>query len=133
MTLYRPVGLNELEAIVSSGYRKFPPRPLHQPIFYPVLNGEYAERIARDWNQYDPACDYAGFVVKFEIDDEYAGRFDIHVADNDKANRELWIPSEQLEEFNERIVGPISVESVHYGARFTGNRVLDRVVTGGKP
>jgi hypothetical protein len=40
--LYRPVGQAELDLIQSGGYREFPPRLPHQPIFYPVLNEEYA-------------------------------------------------------------------------------------------
>ena len=51
--LYRPVGRKELELIRESGYREFPPRLPHQPIFYPALNEEYATRIARDWNTKD--------------------------------------------------------------------------------
>src|SRR5919107_458454 len=35
-TLWRPVGQRELELIAESGYRAFPPRLPHQPIFYPV-------------------------------------------------------------------------------------------------
>jgi len=35
-TLYRPVGQEELNLIQSSGYREFPPRLPHQPIFYAV-------------------------------------------------------------------------------------------------
>jgi hypothetical protein len=34
-TLYRPVGQNELDLILASGYREFPPRAPHQPIFTP--------------------------------------------------------------------------------------------------
>jgi len=49
-TLYRPLDGNELRLIASSGYREFPPRLPGQPIFYPVLNEEYAIQIARDWN-----------------------------------------------------------------------------------
>jgi len=41
-TLYRPVGQEELNLIRDGGYREFPPRLQHQPIFYPVLNEEYA-------------------------------------------------------------------------------------------
>lgn len=44
--LYRPVGLKELQLIIDSGYKKFPPRLSWQPIFYPVLNQAYAEQIA---------------------------------------------------------------------------------------
>lgn len=131
MILYRPVGLNELEAIAASGYRTFPPRPLHQPIFYPVLSREHADQIARNWNQYDPTCNYAGFVVAFEIDDEYASRFEIHVAGNDKSNRELWVPADQLEEFNSHIIDRISVETVHYGPHFTGSKNFSNAVLKG--
>jgi hypothetical protein len=55
LILYRPVGLHELELIAASACRAFPPRLPHQPIFYPVLNLEYAEEIARGWNA-DSAC-----------------------------------------------------------------------------
>jgi hypothetical protein len=37
-SLYRPVGQAELELIEASGWRAFPPRLAHQPIFYPVAN-----------------------------------------------------------------------------------------------
>jgi hypothetical protein len=46
--LYRPVGSKELELIKESGYSKFPPRLPEQPIFYPVMNEEYASHIARN-------------------------------------------------------------------------------------
>ena len=49
-TLFRPVGPIELDLIRANEYRAFPPRLPGQPIFYPVLNEEYATQIARDWN-----------------------------------------------------------------------------------
>jgi hypothetical protein len=48
VTLYRPTGPNELQLVAESGYRAWPPRVAWQPIFYPVLNEEYATQIARD-------------------------------------------------------------------------------------
>jgi hypothetical protein len=48
--LFRPVGEKELRLIAESGYKAFPSRLPGQPIFYPVLNEEYARQIARDWN-----------------------------------------------------------------------------------
>jgi hypothetical protein len=48
--LFRPVGEDELRLIAESGYRAFPSRLPGQPIFYPVLNEEYAAQIAREWN-----------------------------------------------------------------------------------
>lgn len=50
VTLYRPVGQAEFELIKDSGFKRFPPRLEWQPIFYPVLNKEYAEQIAKQWN-----------------------------------------------------------------------------------
>ena len=63
VTLYRPVGQKELDLIRDSGFQAFPPRLPHQPIFYPVLNEEYAIQIARDWNTRDERSGYAGFVL----------------------------------------------------------------------
>ena len=42
ITLYRPVGANELKLIEEVGYTAFPPRLPEQPIFYPVMNEAYA-------------------------------------------------------------------------------------------
>lgn len=50
MNLFRPVGVRELDLIVETGYRRFPPRLKEQPYFYPVLNLEYARQIAKEWN-----------------------------------------------------------------------------------
>ena len=58
VTLYRPVGPAELRLIEGSGRKEFPPRLAEQPIFYPVLNREYAAQIARDWNVRDGASGY---------------------------------------------------------------------------
>jgi hypothetical protein len=62
VTLWRPVGPEELELIRASGMRSFPPRFPEQPIFYPVLSEAYATKIARDWNV--PASG-AGYVTRF--------------------------------------------------------------------
>ncbi len=53
VVLFRPIGKAELDLIRDSGYTRFPERLPHQPIFYPVLTQEYAEKIARDWNTKD--------------------------------------------------------------------------------
>jgi hypothetical protein len=120
MILYRPIGVAELELIAKSGFRTFPPRLAGQPIFYPVLNMEYAVQIARDWNTKDAASGYAGFVTRFEVQDEYIKRFEEHVVGRRYVHRELWIPAEQLAEFNSRITGVILVEAAFYGASFGG-------------
>ena len=51
--LFRPVGQAEFDLIAAGGFTAFPPRLPEQPIFYPVLNQEYATQIARDWNTKD--------------------------------------------------------------------------------
>ena len=109
MTLYRPVGTQELILIVKSNYRKFPPRLPEQPIFYPVLNEQYATEIASGWNvKYND--DHKGYVMRFEVDDSYCEQFEVHQV-GDEHHKELWIPAERLEEFNEHIIGRICIIS----------------------
>jgi hypothetical protein len=104
-TLYRPVGETELELIRSSSWREFPPRLPSQPIFYPVLNEEYATQIARDWNTRDGGT---GFVLRFDVESEYLNQFPIQTAGS-RIHQEYWIPADQLDEFNRHIVGFIEV------------------------
>ncbi|MBI4674885.1 MAG: ADP-ribosylation/crystallin J1 [Chloroflexi bacterium] len=115
MILYRPVGLNELKLIAQSGYKAFPPRLPEQPIFYPVLNLEYAEQIAQNWNATRPP--FAGFVTYFEVDDEYLARFPIQTV-GAHIHQELWVPAKELEEFNEHIRGKIQIVRSFYGKTF---------------
>jgi hypothetical protein len=105
VTLYRPVGPNELELIKESGWKKFPPRLEWQPIFYPVMNGEYAIQIARDWNV---DASGSGHVTRFDIDADYLKKFKIQNVGG-SIHEELWIPAEELEEFNIHIVGLIEI------------------------
>jgi len=105
VTLYRPVGPKELELIEASGSRAFPPRLPDQPIFYPVLNEEYATQIARDWNV---KASGAGFVTRFQVDAAFVKRYRAETVGG-SAHKELWIPAEELAEFNRHIVGPIEV------------------------
>ena len=118
MFLFRPVGINELRLIAESDFRAFPPRLPQQPIFYPVLVREYAVQIARDWNVLEPG--QVGFVTRFEIDDPFASRYPIQVV-GDKRHQELWVPAEELAEFNSHIVGRIEVEAAFTGTGFVGN------------
>ena len=103
--LYRPVGPKELELIAASGYREFPPRLPDQPIFYPVLSEEYARQIARDWNV--PASG-AGYVVRFALRKTFADRYAVRTVGT-SVHQELWVPAEELPEFNRNIFGPIEV------------------------
>ena len=105
VTLYRPVGPQELDLISASGWREFPPRLPDQPIFYPVTNEAYAIQIARDWNV---KASGTGFVTKFAIDAYYLSRYQIEKVGG-AIHTEYWIPAEDLPEFNRNIVGRIEV------------------------
>ena len=120
MELYRPVGLKELELIAASRFRAFPPRLPWQPIYYPVLTREYAISVARNWNTKDSASGFAGFVTGFNVQDDYIARFPIQQVGG-ASIRELWVPAEDLQEFNRHLKGPIQVIEMYYGERFTGD------------
>lgn len=107
LTLFRPVGPKELELIADSGWKEFPPRLAIQPIFYPVMNEEYATKIARDWNVKESG---SGFVTRFQVNAEFAARYPVQVVGS-SVHAELWVPSEELAEFNRQIVGNIEVIS----------------------
>jgi hypothetical protein len=119
-TLYRPVGLAEAVLILESGATRFPPRLPEQPIFYPVLTREYAEQITRNWNAPSDAAGYAGFVTKFHLDAKYAAQFKEHVVGRSAVDREFWVPAEELDQFNQHLVGPITLLSAHYGEGYFG-------------
>lgn len=104
-TLYRPTGERELELIRDSGWRAFPPRLPEQPIFYPVLNEEYATQIARDWNTRDGGT---GYVLRFQVESDYLERFPVQTA-GARVHQEYWVPAEELSEFNTHIIGLIEV------------------------
>ena len=74
-----------------------------------MLNEKYATEIASGWNvKYNE--DHRGYVTRFEVEDAYAGQFDVQQV-GDTYHQELWIPAEQLAEFNRHIVGRIEVVS----------------------
>lgn len=107
MILYRPVGTKELELIKESGYKEFPPRLPDQPIFYPVLNEQYAREIASRWNvKYND--DHKGYVTCFEVEEAYCSRFEVQTV-GASYHQELWVPAQELENFNRHIVGEIQV------------------------
>ena len=104
-TLYRPVGPQELALIEASGFKEFPPRLPEQPIFYPVLNEEYATQIARNWNA---TRDGTGYVTRFEVTAEFLKRYLVQTVGS-SIHQELWVPAVDLADFNRHIVGLIEV------------------------
>ena len=105
--LFRPVGEKELELIRESGFKAFPPRLPEQPIFYPVLNEEYATQIAREWNAKRNES-RVGYVTRFYVKNEYLRRHQVQTVGG-SVHQEYWIPAGELDEFNQNIVGPIEV------------------------
>jgi hypothetical protein len=105
LLLYRPTGPKELALIELSGWKAFPPRLPEQPIFYPVMNEEYATQIARDWNV---KASGTGYVTRFAVDATYAAKFVVQKM-GANIHEELWVPAGELEEFNRHIIGTIEV------------------------
>jgi hypothetical protein len=82
-TLWRPTGPKELDLVRELNWSSWPPRLPEQPIFYPVLDEDYAVRIARDWNV---KHDGAGFVTRFEVDADFLSRYPVRQAGGRSSN-----------------------------------------------
>jgi hypothetical protein len=105
VTLWRPTGPEELALVAASGWREWPPRLPGQPIFYPVLNEEYATMIARDWNVRQSG---AGYVTRFRVRRSFLDRYEVHQVGG-QTILEYWIPAEDLGALNANIVGNIEL------------------------
>jgi hypothetical protein len=105
VTLWRPTGPTELDLVRHANWKAWPPRLPDQPIFYPVLNEEYATKIARDWNV--PASG-VGYVTRFRVAKWFLDHYEVHRAGG-RTILEYWIPAEDLDELNAHIVGDIEV------------------------
>ena len=110
LTLWRPTGPEELALVEASGWREWPPRLPAQPIFYPVLNEEYAARIARDWNVPHSG---AGYVTRFQVLRSFLDQYEVHQAGG-KTILEYWIPANDLPALNASIVGTIEVTAEYH-------------------
>jgi hypothetical protein len=104
-TMFRPVGPRELELLVASGWKCWPPRLPDQPIFYPVTNEQYATEIASKWNVAESG---AGYVTRFRVRSSFAEQFEIHCV-GAAHHTEWWIPADRVGELNSNIVGVIEV------------------------
>jgi hypothetical protein len=110
ITLWRPTGPEELALVEASGWREWPPRLPSQPIFYPVLNEEYATKIARDWNV--PASG-SGYVTRFEVRRSFLESYEVHQVGG-QTILEYWIPAEDLPALNASIVGEIELVAEYH-------------------
>lgn len=105
MKLFRPVNNAELKLIKVLNWKAFPPRLEGQPIFYPVLNEEYATEITVQWNV--PSYG-VGHVLSFEVKDSFLEPYKVEKVGLDY-HLEFWIPSEDLEAMNSAIIGDIKL------------------------
>ena len=121
MNLYRPVGLREMELIAETNYTRFPPRLEWQPIFYPVLNQQYAEEIALQWNTNDEFSGYCGIVTKFKVNKAILEKYDIQNVGG-QVHNELWIPSEELNSFNNCIIGKIEIVNAFFSFKYKDSK-----------
>jgi hypothetical protein len=110
VTLWRPTGTEELALVEASGWREWPPRLPGQPIFYPVLNEDYATKIARDWNVKQSG---SGYVTRFRVRRSFLDRYQVHQAGG-RTILEYWIPAEDLAELNANIVGFIELVAEYH-------------------
>src|SRR5215471_15571294 len=99
VTLWRPTGPEELALVEASGWHEWPPRLPGQPIFYPVLNEEYAAKIAREWNV--PRSG-AGYVTRFQVLRSFLDQYEVHQVGGNTI-LEYWIPAEDLPALNASI------------------------------
>ena len=86
--LPRPIDMVELPSVYDTDLRLFPPRLLEQPIFYGVLHSRYARQIRCDWDA--KSRSFVGYVMRFEVDGDYASRFDRHIVGRVGAVRGAW-------------------------------------------
>jgi hypothetical protein len=105
VTLWRPTGPKEMALVREAGFRAWPPRLPDQPIFYPVLNEDYATQIARDWNVSNSGV---GYVMRFEVAKAFMDRYEVHQVGG-RTILEYWVPAEDLDELNANILGEIEV------------------------
>jgi hypothetical protein len=69
------------------------------------MNEEYVIQICKEWNV--PAYG-VGCVTKFAVNSDYLKKYKIENAGGE-IHHELWIPAEELEEFNANSTGLIEV------------------------
>ncbi|MFE2270279.1 hypothetical protein ACFXB4_13670 [Streptomyces lavendulae] len=83
-----------------------PPSRVTEPVTRTCTRPEdYAIKIARDWNVKHSGV---GFVTRFEVESEFLSRYPIQQAGG-RTILELWVPAEELDDFNAHIVGEIQV------------------------
>ena len=104
VTMYRPAGQKEMDLVIETGYKQWPPRLPEQPIFYPVINEAYANEV-NNWNIKDSGV---GYVTRFEVNKSFADKYEIKCV-GAAHHTEWWIPAEDLDALNQNIDGKIEI------------------------
>lgn len=104
VTLYCPINVEELIAIVVSQWRAFPPREAERPIFHPVTTEDYGRYLGQTWagRHGDDDC----YLVRFTVRAEAVRSFERRSVGGPE-REELWVPAESFAAFNAAIVGGI--------------------------
>ena len=58
-------------------------------------------------------------MTTFSVSDQYVSRFERKIVGG-REHEELWVPAEELEEFNSHIDGMIEVDAAYFGDGFSG-------------
>lgn len=110
VTLFRSAGQCELDLIAQGGFTCFPVSQCRQRtypvVFYPERWRDHALQIARDWNTRDSVSEFAGYLLRCQVET------DGHDFLNDS---EIWLSEAGLLRLNQALVGTIQVEE-----RFVG-------------
>ena len=107
VTLYQPVGMEELQDIRAADWKAFPPHDIEQPIFRPVTDEAFAAKLARDWNAAHTTY-RRGYVVRFEVEKAFLDQYE-HKVSGTPGHEEYWIPPEDLSLLNAALQGQIAV------------------------
>jgi hypothetical protein len=113
VTLYQPVGMEELVYIRASGWKEFPEHDLEQPIFRPVASEDYAALQARNWNAAHSTY-RRGYIVRFRLSAEFLSHYQNKIVGT-PGHEEYWIPAEDLSLLNAAIQGQIAVAGTFAG------------------
>ncbi|HWT50955.1 MAG TPA: hypothetical protein VN113_02105 [Caulobacter sp.] len=113
VTLYQPVGMEELQAIKALDWKAFPPHDIEQPIFRPVTSEAFAAQLAQNWNAAHTTY-RRGYIVRFEVLKSFLDAYENKVSGT-PGHEEYWIPPEDLSLLNAAIQGHITVAGTFAG------------------
>ena len=120
-TLYLAVGLDDMQSVISSEFTKLPPIAPSEGTFNPACTLEHAKQLA-SWNAKNKQCDFAGFVLAFDLPKELISQFKEHIVGS-QDHRELWIDADFFDEFNECLIGKVRLVASFYGESYVGPKL----------